>query len=92
MRLSIWGIVFSQFLVVDSLENAAFADFALAIPPVHVVLYIWYCWILAAFALLSIFLPYADGICRKNPWNWEYDTAKSKMPEKNDLRKHRGVK
>ena len=37
----------------------------------------WYCWILAAFGLLSIFVPYADSVCRKDPWNWEYDAAES---------------
>ena len=37
----------------------------------------WYCWFLAAFGLLSIFVPYADGVCRKDPWNWEYGCAQS---------------
>lgn len=30
-----------------------------------------------AFGLLSIFVPYADSVCRKDPWNWEYDAAES---------------
>ena len=50
--------------------------------PVEIVPYMWYCWILAAFGLLSIFVPYADGICRKDPWNWEYDVAESGVAEK----------
>ena len=37
----------------------------------------WYCWILAAVGLLSIFIPFADGVCRKDPWNWEYGCAQS---------------
>ena len=32
--------------------------------------------------MLSIFIPYADGICRKDPWNWEYDVAESGVAAK----------
>lgn len=46
-------------------------NYEIAISPVEIVPYMWYCWILGAFGLLSIFVPYADGICRKNPWDWE---------------------
>lgn len=42
----------------------------------------WYCWILAAFGLLSIFVPFADGVTRKNPWNWEYDCPESEAAAK----------
>ncbi len=35
-----------------------------------------------AFGVLSIFIPYADGICRKDPWNWEYDVAESGVAAK----------
>ena len=42
----------------------------------------WYCWILAVFGLLSIFIPFADGTIRKDPWNWEYDCSESKVAEK----------
>ena len=44
--------------------------------------YMWYCWILAAVGILSIFIPFADGICRKDPWNWEYDVAESGVAAK----------
>ena len=43
---------------------------------------LWYCWFLAAFGLLSIFIPFADGVCRKDPWNWEYDVAESGVAAK----------
>ena len=36
---------------------------------------------LAAFGLLSIFVPYADRTCRKDLWNWEYDVAESGVAE-----------
>ena len=45
----------------------------------------WYCWILAAVGLLSIFIPFADGVCRKDPWNWEYGCAQSGVEEKKAL-------
>lgn len=52
---------------------------------VEIVPYMWYCWLLAAFGLLSIFVPYADGACRKDPWNWEYDVAESGVAAKKAL-------
>jgi len=42
---------------------------------VEIVPYMWYCWILAVFGLLSIYVPYADGVCRKFPWDWERNVA-----------------
>ena len=45
----------------------------------------WYCWLLSAFGLLSIFVPYADGVCRKDPWNWEYGCAQSGVKAKKAL-------
>ena len=55
---------------------------ALHTSPAAIVGGMWYCWILAAFGVLSIFIPYADGICRKDPWNWEYDVAESGVAAK----------
>ena len=60
-------------------------NYDIVMSPVEIVPYMWYCWILAAFGLLSIFVPYADGICRKDPWNWEYDVAESGVAEKKAL-------
>ena len=60
-------------------------NYDIVMSPVEIVPYMWYCWILAAFGLLSIFVPYADGICRKDPWNWEYDVAESGVAEKKTL-------
>ena len=42
----------------------------------------WYCWLLAAFGLLSIFVPFADGLLHKNPWNWEFDCPESDVKAK----------
>ena len=60
-------------------------NYDIVMSPVQIVPYMWYCWILAAFGLLSIFVPYADGTCRKDPWNWEYDVAESGVAEKKTL-------
>ena len=60
-------------------------NYDIVMSPVEIVPYMWYCWILAAFGLLSIFVPYADGTCRKAPWSWEYDVAESGVAEKKAL-------
>ena len=62
-------------------------NYDIVMSPVEIVPYMWYCWILAAFGLLSIFVPYADGTCRKDPWNWEYDVAESGVEAKKLLLK-----
>ncbi|MBR5472024.1 MAG: Na+/H+ antiporter NhaC family protein [Oscillibacter sp.] len=69
----------AQLLMAASLTTTTYN---IAISPVEIVPYMWYCWVLAAFGLLSIFVPYADGVCRKDPWNWEYDVAESGVAEK----------
>lgn len=72
----------AQLLIAAALTNENLINAALHITPVDVVPYMWYCWILAIFGLLSIFLPFADGICRKDPWNWEYHTSESRVAER----------
>ena len=72
----------AQLLMAASLTTTTYN---IVISPVEIVPYMWYCWILAAFGIASIFVPYADGICRKNPWNWEYDVAESGVAEKKAL-------
>lgn len=52
------------------------------ITTIEIIPNLWYCWILAAVGILSIFLPFADGVCRKDPWNWEYDVAESGVEAK----------
>lgn len=59
--------------------------FQIAMSPVEIIPHMWYCWILALFGILSIFVPYADRVCRKDPWNWQYDVAQSGVGEKKKL-------
>ena len=53
--------------------------------PVDIVPNLWYCWILAVVGIASIFVPFADGVCKKDPWNWEYDVAESGVAAKKAL-------
>ena len=64
----------AQLLMAASLTATTYN---IAISPVEIVPYMWYCWILAAFGLLSVFTGYANRTARTNPWNWEHDKAQS---------------
>ena len=63
----------AQLLLAASLTT----ENSIVMNSVQIIPYMWYCWILAAFGLLSIFLPYADGICQKDPWDWEKGAPQS---------------
>ena len=65
----------AQLLLVGSLSAGM-------ISPVSVIPYLWYQQLLAVFAIVSVFIPFSEGICRKNPWNWEYDVAESGVAAK----------
>lgn len=52
------------------------------ITAIQIIPNLWYCWVLAIFGVLSIFIPFADGVCRKDPWNWEYECAESGVEAK----------
>ena len=67
----------AQLLTAAALASAA----GFTMSPVEIVPYMWYCWFLALMGVLSIFIPFADGVCRKDPWDWEHDMASS-MVEK----------
>lgn len=69
----------AQLLTAATLTTTTFH---IEMSPVEIVPYMWYCWILAAFGLLSIAIPYADDICRRDPWNWTYDVAESGVAAK----------
>jgi Na+/H+ antiporter NhaC len=73
----------AQLLSASSLTAA----YGVAISTVEIIPNIWYCWILAIVAIASIFIPFADGITRKDPWNYEYDCAESGVEAKKALLK-----
>ncbi len=68
----------AQLLSASALATA----YGISISTVEIIPNIWYCWILAVIAILSIFIPFADGITRKDPWNYEYDCSESKVAAK----------
>lgn len=58
------------------------AAYGIMLNPTDIIANLWYCWFLAAFGILSIFIPFADGITRKDPWNYEYGCAESGVEAK----------
>ena len=70
-----WG---AQLLTAASLTTI----YGVTMNPIDILPYMWYCWILAAVGIGSVFIPVADGICRKDPGNWEYDVAESGVAAK----------
>ncbi|MGI5976912.1 MAG: Na+/H+ antiporter NhaC family protein [Candidatus Limivicinus sp.] len=68
----------AQLLLTASLTTT----YGIAMAPTEIISSLWYCWALALFGLLSIFVPFADKVCKKNPWNWEYDCPESDVEAK----------
>lgn len=70
----------AQLLSAAALANATLkAKGASIISPADVVPHMWYCWLLGIAGIVSIFVPFADGLTRRDPWNWERDCAESKV-------------
>lgn len=68
----------AQLLSAATLTTAC----GIAMNPTEIIPNLWYCWVLAAVGILSVFVPFADNVCRRDPWNWEYDTAESGVAAK----------
>ena len=71
----------AQLLSAAALSTAG----GVAVNPTDIVPNLWYCWVLALVGVASIFLPFADGVCKTDPWNWEYDVAESGVAAKKAL-------
>ena len=72
--LDIFSCVFQGIIPYGAqlLTAAALASQSgLAITALDIVPHMWYCFFLAAFGILSIYIPFADYAIRKNPWKWE---------------------
>lgn len=50
-----------------------------AVSPLEVLPYTWFLYLLAISAIVSVFIPFSDGFIRKDPWNYEHETAQSKV-------------
>lgn len=65
----------AQILMVGSLTGGAASAF-------KVIPNLWYQMLLAVFAIISIFVPFADGVLKKNPWNFEHWCPESEVGKK----------
>ncbi|MCY6356222.1 Na+/H+ antiporter NhaC family protein [Clostridium sp. ZS2-4] len=60
----------AQMLILTSFAKGA-------VSPTQVIPLLWYQQLLAVSAIISIFVPFADGIIKKNPWKWHKEEATS---------------
>ncbi|MGF7185859.1 Na+/H+ antiporter NhaC [Desulfitispora alkaliphila] len=54
----------AQMLLIASLSMHA-------VSPLQIIPLLWYQILLALAAIISIYLPFANGVINKNPWKWE---------------------
>ncbi|MDR7869546.1 MAG: Na+/H+ antiporter NhaC family protein [Tissierellaceae bacterium] len=62
----------AQILMAIGLTNGALS-------PIDVIPLLWYQLLLAVLAIVSIFVPFTDGMIKKDPWNYEHDMPESKV-------------
>lgn len=65
----------AQILTAGSL--AAVAGYSVS--PMEIIPLLWYQGLLIVTMIASFFVPYADGVMKKDPWNWEKGVASSKV-------------
>ena len=73
--LDIWTCVFQGFIPYGAQVLLAASLTAGALSPLDLLPFFWYQQLLAIFTLISMFIPYADGVIKKRPWNWETNTS-----------------
>lgn len=69
--LDVWSCVWQGLLPYGAQVLVACSLTAGRVSPVAMVPRLWYPMLLGVFALASTFIPYADRLIRKKPWNWE---------------------
>lgn len=73
--LDIWTCIFQGFIPYGAQILLAGSLTVGAVSPLALFPFLWYQQLLAVFTLISMFIPYADGLIKKKPWNWELDRA-----------------
>lgn len=73
--LDIWTCIFQGFIPYGAQILLAGSLTAGAVSPLALFPFLWYQQLLAVFTLISMFIPYADGLIKKKPWNWKLDKA-----------------
>ncbi len=69
-----WG---AQILTAGSLVALS----GLSISPMEIIPNLWYQGLLLISLIVSFVVPFADGVIKNDPWNWEYDKAQSKVKQ-----------
>lgn len=77
--LDIWACVFQGLIPYGAQILLACSIAAGAAAPLELLPYMWYPMLLAAFAILSIFIPYANWEIKRNPWNWNEGKSQKKL-------------
>lgn len=72
--LDIWTCIFQGFIPYGAQILLA-GSLTAEVSPLALFPFLWYQQLLAVFTLISMFIPYADGLIKKRPWNWELDKA-----------------
>lgn len=67
----------AQMLIAVGFTNGGVTSF-------QVIPLLWYKILLGVFAIVSIFIPFTDGVIKKDPWNFEHDMPESKVVLKNE--------
>jgi len=73
--LDIWSCVFQGILPYSAQILIACGLTAGLVSPTELLPLLWYPYLLALFAIISLFIPFAEGVIRKNPWNFKTWTA-----------------
>ncbi len=73
--LDIWSCVFQGILPYSAQILIACGLTAGAVSPTQLLPLLWYPYMLALFAIIAMFVPFADGIIKKHPWNFKTWTA-----------------
>ncbi|MDR1193161.1 MAG: Na+/H+ antiporter NhaC family protein [Peptococcaceae bacterium] len=80
--LDTWSCVFQGIVPYGAQVLIGCGLTAGLVNPFQLLTALWYPYLLGVFALLSIFVPFADGFIRKHPWNWQSGTSSDDVPIK----------
>lgn len=61
----------AQMLILTSFAKGA-------VSPMEIIPLTWFCQLLLIGTIISVFVPYADNLLRRDPWNFEKKVAQSK--------------
>ncbi len=73
--LDIWSCVFQGILPYSAQVLIACGLTAGLVSPTQLLPLLWYPYLLAIFAIIAMFVPFADGVIKKHPWNFKTWTS-----------------